>query len=412
MKYLTFVTLAIVVACGTMIVLAADSHHAAHDANGHEEAERGPHGGRLLKDGPFAIELTIFETGVDPQFRAYAFFNGAGLDPSTASLTVELTRLGGVVDRFSFEPERDYLLGNGVVREPHSFEVAVTARYGGATHHWTYESLEGRTSIAPESAAAAGIRIEEAAPATVRETLVLHGLVVPDPSRVFRVHARFPGVVQEVRTRLGETVAAGEVLLVIEANESLQRYNVTAPSAGVVVGREVNPGMVADDEALLTIADLSTVWVELAAFQHDLDAIRVDQTATIRDVDGHQTATGVVESIAPVGSPASQSMTTRIALPNADGRWRPGLFVTGELTVAETLVPIAVRSVALQSFRDWTVAFEQVGNEYEARPLELGRTDGEWTEVLAGLDAGARYVTEGSFLIKADIEKSGAAHDH
>ena len=97
---------------------------------------------------------------------------------------------------------------------------------------------------------------------------------------------------------------------------------------------------------------------------------------------------------------------------NADGRWRPGLFVTGELVVAQNDVAIAVRRSALQTLDDSTVVFEQIGDDYEARPVTLGRGDDDWVEVSAGLEAGAHYVTQGSYLIKADIEKSGASHDH
>ena len=229
---------------------------------------------------------------------------------------------------------------------------------------------------------------------------------------MFQLRARYPGMVKEVRKRLGEAVAAGDVVLVVEANDSLQRYNVAAPSAGVVVHRDVNPGMVANDQTLVTVADLTTVWVELAAFQHDLGRIAAGQSVTIGDVDGHQTASGVVDSLAPVGAAASQSMTVRVVVDNADGRWRPGLFVTGELVVAESGVAIAVRRSGLQTLEDSTVVFEQIGDDYEARPVTLGRGDDEWVEISAGLEAGARYVTNGSYLIKADIEKSGAAHEH
>ena len=76
------------------------------------------------------------------------------------------------------------------------------------------------------------------------------------------------------------------------------------------------------------------------------------------------------------------------------------------------LVPLAVKRIGLQSFRDFTVVYAKVGEQYEVRMLELGRKAGEWVEVLGGLDAGTEYVTENSFIIKADIEKSGASHDH
>jgi cobalt-zinc-cadmium efflux system membrane fusion protein len=67
---------------------------------------------------------------------------------------------------------------------------------------------------------------------------------------------------------------------------------------------------------------------------------------------------------------------------------------------------------ALQSFRDWQVVFVRVGEDYEIRPLELGRRDSRYVEVLGGLEPGAEIVVEQSYLVKADIEKAGASHDH
>jgi cobalt-zinc-cadmium efflux system membrane fusion protein len=58
------------------------------------------------------------------------------------------------------------------------------------------------------------------------------------------------------------------------------------------------------------------------------------------------------------------------------------------------------------------VVYALVGAVYEVRMLELGRAAGDWVEVLDGLAPGDRYVTRNSHLIKADIEKLGASHDH
>lgn len=88
------------------------------------------------------------------------------------------------------------------------------------------------------------------------------------------------------------------------------------------------------------------------------------------------------------------------------------MTVRGDIVVEKTDVPLAVRTQALQQFRDFTVVFAVVGETYEVRMLELGRQTPEWSEVLGGLEAGEVYVSENSFLIKADIEKSGASHDH
>jgi cobalt-zinc-cadmium efflux system membrane fusion protein len=109
---------------------------------------------------------------------------------------------------------------------------------------------------------------------------------------------------------------------------------------------------------------------------------------------------------------SSQTVIARALLPNADGAWRPGMAVSADVTVAERPVPLAVKTAGLQRFRDFTVVFAQVGDTYEVRMLELGERDGEWVEVLHGIDPGTPYVVEQSFLIKADIEKSGASHDH
>ena len=98
--------------------------------------------------------------------------------------------------------------------------------------------------------------------------------------------------------------------------------------------------------------------------------------------------------------------------PNADANFRPGQFVRASITVDEYDVPLAVRPSALQKFRDFDVVFARVGDDYEVRMLELGRSDAQYVEVLAGLRPGEVYVTENSYLIKADIEKSGASHDH
>lgn len=90
----------------------------------------------------------------------------------------------------------------------------------------------------------------------------------------------------------------------------------------------------------------------------------------------------------------------------------PGTWVSAQLQVAEYEVPLAVRREGLQTFRDFTVVYAQIGDEYEVRMLELGRQSDEWIEVLGGLAAGTAYVTENSYVLKADVEKSGASHDH
>ena len=137
---------------------------------GVELFERGPHRGRMLRDGEFAIEVTIFETGVPPQFRLYAYQGDKPLPPASVRPTIQLKRLDGETNTFTFNPEGDYLTGSGTVTEPHSFDVVVEAEHGGKRHRWTYDSYEGRTMIPAAIAKDAGVQAAVAGPAVIRNT--------------------------------------------------------------------------------------------------------------------------------------------------------------------------------------------------------------------------------------------------
>lgn len=393
---------------------SGEAGHAHDDHGGHADAEetpRGPHGGRLLADGPFVVELAIYETGVPPEFRAWITQDGRPVDPAQASIQVELGRLGGVKDTIQFAPQGDFLRGDREVYEPHSFDVRVTATHGGQTHTWEYASYEGRTEIPAEVANAAGIETAVAGPGTLDETLNLYGAIVPDATRVREVRARFPGIVQTVSKRVGDTVRAGETLASVESNESLRVYPITAPIAGVITSRHAEPGEQTSDQALFEIADFSRVWAELKVFPRDRARLKVGQPARIV-AEGSQPANGTVSYVAPAGERNAQSITARVVLDNSSGEWTVGQFVEGVITVSRTPVSLAVPLAAIQKFRDFDVVFAQVDDTYEVRMLELGRRDAERAEVLGGLDPGTRYVSRNSYLIKADIEKSGASHDH
>ncbi len=388
--------------------LSPDGAASTFDA---EFEERGPNGGRILRDGEFAIELAIHEAGVPPEFRAWVSDADRPLPPDAVDLVVQLTRLGGRVDEFQFRPVGEFLRGDGIVDEPHSFEVRVDATHAGRSYRWEYDSFEGRTRIEPEIAREVGIATEIAGPAVIEETATLYGRVVADPERVSEVVARFDGPVRAVMASVGDRVRAGEVLATVESNESLQTFQVVAPIDGVIVARSANVGEQTRGRALFTIVDSSRVWVDLAVFPRDRARVVAGMPVRIALAAGGPQREGRIARIEPLAG-ADQNVTARVALENPDGLLAPGLFVRAEVEVARHEVPLAVRRIALQSFRDFTVVYAQVGDEYEVRMLELGREDGERAEVLDGLEPGTRYVTDGSYVIKADIEKSGAVHDH
>ncbi len=404
-KFLVIVAAVMIAACQQQSTPVAE-----HGASA-EEFARGPHRGRLLTDGDFAIELAIFESGVPPEFHAWPTLNGQPFPLDKVQLSVELHRLGDKVDRFNFAPQGDYLRGDGVVKEPHSFAVKVAAQHAGKTHAWSFDSFEGRTRISSAIAADAGIETEVAGPATLTQTLSLYGRLAPDPVRQLDVTARFPGVIKTVHKKIGDRVQQGEALAVVESNESLRSYTVTAPIAGVITAREANPGEETAGRALFTIVDPSSLVAELSVFPRDRVRIRPRAEVTVRVADSDTVVTGKVDRI-DTQTGNNQSVIARVTLDNTKGQLLAGSFVTGEVAVARRAVPLAVKSSGLQPFRDFTVVFEQIGEDYEVRMLELGEQQGEWVEVLGGIEPGARYVSTNSYLIKADVEKSGASHDH
>jgi len=398
-------------------IVSTHAEQASHDGPGEEEDVRGPNGGKLFRDGDFAVELTIFEQGAPPQFRVYAYENDKPVNPAEVKLSIELHRLDGEVNRFAFTAQDDVLIGNNVVTEPHSFDVKMTAVYKGETHNWEFASYEGRTKISDAAAQEANVKTEIADAGTIAQYAHLTGKITLNRNTTSDIRARFPGIVKAVKTTWGEQVKKGQVLAMIESNESLKIYPVTAPIDGMILARNTNVGDVAGDNALFTIADLSEVWAEFHVFPSDLAAVKQDQVVHVQTLgsvkkEQSQSTKASISMLLPTADQISQTVLAIVPLDNTDGAWRPGMIVEGDVLVSEKKAPLVVKTSALQQFRDFTVVFAKIGDTYEVRMLELGINDGEFVEVLEGLKPGTEYVTENSFLIKADIEKSGASHDH
>ncbi|HEX5048336.1 MAG TPA: efflux RND transporter periplasmic adaptor subunit [Gammaproteobacteria bacterium] len=266
-------------------------------------------------------------------------------------------------------------------------------------------------SLTPAQVAAAGIETLAAGAATIRETLPLYGAITPNATAVRQVSARYPGAIRTVAKSFGDSVRQGETLATVESNESLQVYSITSPLAGVVTERNANTGEQTGERTLFTIADLSTVWVEVALFPRDVGKVKQGQRVTIRGAEGGAAADGEVIWIAPFGSSANQTLTARVLLDNGERRWAPGLYVNAQIALGELEVPLAVRNLALQTLDERTVVFVDTGNGFEPRPVQLGRADSEHTEIVAGLESGARYVAKNSFILKAELGKGEAEHE-
>jgi cobalt-zinc-cadmium efflux system membrane fusion protein len=270
------------------------------------------------------------------------------------------------------------------------------------------DSITLAASVAQE----VGIKTAPVTGGTIRDAHEVQGLLTPVEGRHARVRARFPGIVRSIAVGVGDQVKAGQQLATIESNSSLSDYVVAAPFAGTILDRAATVGDLAGDEALFELADLSTLWVDLHLFGADAQHITAGLPVQIVRLSDEAIAATKLERILPGTATASQSTIARATISNEDGRWRPGTAVRALVTVSERAADRIVPLSAIQTLEGASVVFVRSGDTYTARPVRLGDRDAERAEVLEGVDLGEEIVVEQSYLIKADIEKAGAAHEH
>ena len=408
-----------------VMALTACGGDAANDEHGHaeegeagteltEEAVKGAHGGRLLEQEGYAVELAIAEDGTPPKYQAWLYKGDKALPASAGKVEVRLKRLGNIAETHTLAPQADgSLMATSTVGEPHSFDVEVLAQIEGKPLRWAYDSYEGRTTIARAMAEQSGIKIAPASPGIIADEHEVQGLLTPIEGRSAKVTARFPGPIRRLTAQVGDRVGAGQTLAVIESNLSLSNYSITSPLTGVVVTRDASVGAVAGEGMVLyEVADLTRLWVDLHIFGADAQHIQPGGRVQVTRMSDGATLDTVIDRILPGTATASQSTVARATIANADGQWRPGSAVKARITVDQQPAALVVPLAALQKFRDWDVVFIRVGDTYETRPVTLGKRDAAQVEILEGLKAGDQVVVEQSYLVKADIEKSGASHDH
>ena len=386
----------------------AGDHHDGHQ----EEAEqKGAHGGKIVKQGDYAIEVTVFERGIPPEMRIFVYQQGKLVDPKMVDLNITLSRLGGKQDVLSFESEKDYLVSQQVVVEPHSFEVAIEAKVNGKTLNWQYENFEGRTEISDRLLALSEVKTAHVGPQTLRFTDTLFGIVSPITSNIVNVNAPYQGIVKTLNVAIGDKVKKGQLLAVVTNSETLQDYNIHSVSDGEVTQQILNIGDSTKGSAIVQITDLSQVWIDLSAFPKNIEKLSLGLPVSVSDNHGGEAAKSTISYIAPMMT-GGHIARARAVINNEAGHWRPGMHIKAAIETKQKPVVMAVKVDALQTYREMPVVFAKFGNTFEVRMLELGESDGEYIEVLGGIAANTEYVTQNSFLMKADVLKDAAKHDH
>lgn len=197
-------------------------------------------------------------------------------------------------------------------------------------------------------------------------------------------------------------------------------YTIRAPIAGRVVEREVTLGELVgpDKERLFLVADLSNVWALIDVPEARLGEMTEGAAATITlPALGGSTVEGKVAYVSPELDAATRTARVRVVVPNPDLKLRPGMFGRAEVAagVAKGEPVIAVPDGAVQTVEGEPAVFVPVKgqpNTFAKRVVGVGPPVGGMIPVFAGLEAGEQYVSAGSFILKAEIGKAGASHEH
>lgn len=290
----------------------------------------------------------------------------------------------------------------------HGHHEAEEQHDGGHVH-----DEEGKVKLSAEAIKAFKIDIREARPSTLAIKLKVSGRMSPISSKVAHIAPRFPGIIKEVRKDVGDYVNAGDVLAVVESNQNLQPFEVRTLKGGIITDRHATTGeSIKEDEALFVVMDLSQLWADFTIFQRDIGRIKLNQPINIYLAGRDEPYRSKISLISSVVDETTQSRIARAVINDPDNLLAPGAFVTGNISIAEYQVPLAVSYDAIQTIEGKPVIFVQKEEAFEKRQISLGRSDGTMVEVLSGVQPGERYVATSSFILKAELGKNEAQHEH
>lgn len=267
---------------------------------------------------------------------------------------------------------------------------------------------EEATRIEDNMAYQVGIETAVASSQPIQQSIVVYGSLTTGPEQLSHVRARYSGMIKSVKPTLGDKVKRGDLLAEVESNESLKVYPVRSPIAGTIIQRHANTGEVTQDQVLFSIANFDTLWAEFRIYPSQQSLVKAGHAAHI--VANDFELGGPIQHIIPALDKPYQ--LARVVFDNRLKGLTPGLLVEGHIVVDEFTAKLAVENDAIQTMGEQPGVFVKQGNEYTFAPLGLGRRDDRYVEVLSGLKPGQQYVSKNSYLIKADIEKSEAEHEH
>ena len=200
-----------------------------------------------------------------------------------------------------------------------------------------------------------------------------------------------------------------------EQRTALNIYTIDSPIEGKVIERHITLGeVISTDKQVFVIANLDTVWVNLAIPAEDLPKIKKNQKADIFGHQGETIQTGIIMYISPVINDESRTGRAVIQLDNTNHLWRPGDFITAQVIMSEQSNCISLLRSAIQTIDGIPFVFVKTGGDlFEAKPIQIkGADKNEFVEILSGIKEGDEIAIKNTFLLKAELGKSEAEHSH
>jgi len=158
--------------------------------------------------------------------------------------------------------------------------------------------------------------------------------------------------------------------------------------------------------------DISNIWAKFHIFPKDVNKIVKGDAIAIKNISDGKIIESKIKLIFPTADELSQTIIAIAEIDNKEGAWKPGMVVEGIVKNNSKQASVIVKNSAIQNMEGKDVVFVKEGSSYEAKEITKGKSSSQYTEITNGLELGQKYVEEGSFIIKADIQKSAAAHDH
>ena len=207
----------------------------------------------------------------------------------------------------------------------------------------------------------------------------------------------------------------GQLNLRTDYHREASHTTVTSPLAGAITQLDAVAGEpVTPEDLLVTVSDLSTVWVQADVYEKDISAVRpgAPVTVSVAAYPG-RTFPGRITYVGDVLDPATRTAKVRCEVGNREGLLKLEMFATVNIPSGSGRAAVAVPTEAVQTLEGQPVVFVPApGGGYLRRPLALGQQAEGWFEVLEGLQAGDQVVTQGSFVLKSEALKTELVHEH